>query len=145
MQRKTVFLIFAVLFAGFFLAGCATIDVEYEGDYFDFGGKGDISLIMSRSVPRLTVLVDNRIVLDGRHADTRRVDILGVPEGSHRIVMFADSWKLKENFHFETDVRVRRGETEVVTALVPQYSPMYWIYIIGMAIASSLPPVVVRY
>lgn len=145
MKRTAILLALVAISAFFLLTACTTVDVEFREDFFSLESTGDVSILLSRAVPRLTVLVDNRVVLDGRLADTRRVDILNVPEGSHEIRMFADSWKLKENFHYETDVRIRRNETTFVTAIVPQFSTMYWIYIIGMAVASSLPTVVVHY
>lgn len=127
------------------LGGCATTQVEYENNFWGSGGDGEINILLSRSVPQLTVIIDDRIVLDARGWNTRRVDILNVPSGPHRVKLFANSWQLEENFHYEDKVVLGRGERLPLMIGVPQYSAMYWIYVIGLAIISALPTVVVHY
>lgn len=145
-MRSTKFAALAIAFlAVLFLAGCATTQVEYESDFWGSGDKGEINILLSRSVPQLTVLIDDRIVLDARGWNTRRVDIRNVPSGPHQVKMFANSWQLKENLYYEENLRLGRGETRPLLVAVPQYSTMYWVYVIGLAIISALPTVVVYY
>lgn len=127
------------------LGGCATTEVAYEDNFFGLESKGEINILLSRSVPQLTVLVDDRIVLDARGWNTRRVDVKNVPGGMHRIKMFANSWQLEENFYYEENIALDRGEHLPLTVAVPRYSTMYWIYVIGIAIVSALPSVIVYY
>lgn len=127
------------------LGGCATTEVAYENNFFGLESKGEINILLSRAVPQLTVLVDDRIVLDARGWNTRRVDVKNVPGGTHRVKMFANSWQLEENFYFEETVTLGRGEKLPIMVGVPRYSAMYWIYVIGIAIVSALPSVIVYY
>ncbi len=134
-----------VLLAVLALGGCATTEVEYESNFWGLDDRGEINILLSRSVPKLTVLIDDRIVLDGRGWNTRRVDVRNVPDGPHHVKMFADSWQLQENFYYEETVELGRGEILPIMANVPQYSTAYWIYVIGIAIVSALPSVIVYY
>lgn len=126
------------------LGGCATTQVEFENSIWSMG-DGEINILLSRAVPQLTVLVDDRIVLDARGFNTRRVDIRNVPSGSHRVKLFANSWQLENDLYYEEEVRVGRGERLPIMVSVPRYSTLYWVYIIGVAIVSALPSVVVYY
>jgi len=127
------------------LGGCATTQVEYESNFWGSNDKGEINILLSRSLPQLTVLVDDRIILDARSWHTRRVDIRNVPIGPHRVKMFANSWQLEENFYYEETVMLGAGGRLPIAVGVPQYSALYWIYIIGLAIISALPTVVIYY
>jgi len=127
------------------LGGCATTEVAYEDNFFGLESKGEIDILLSRAVPQLTVLVDDRLVLDARGWNTRRVDVRNVPAGTHRVKMFANSWQLEENLYFEETVVLDRGEKLPLVVSVPSYSTMYWIYVIGIAIISALPSVIVYY
>ncbi len=126
------------------LAGCATAQADYGNGIWNMG-DGEINILLSRSVPQLTVLVDDRILLDARGPNTRRVDIRNVPAGSHRVKLFANSWQLEHELYHEEEVRLGRGEKLPLLVSVPRYSTLYWIYIIGVAIVSALPTVVVYY
>lgn len=134
-----------VLFSILALAGCATMQVEYESNFWGSDNRGEINILLARSVPQLTVLVDDRIVLDARGWNTRRVDIRNIPTGTHRVKMFANSWQLKEDFHYEDTVVLGRGDRVPLMVSVPQYSTAYWIYVIGIAVISALPSVIVYY
>ena len=126
------------------LGGCATTQVDYQEDFWGTN-EGEINILLSRSVPQLTVLVDDRIVLDARGFNTRRVDIRNVPSGSHRVKLFANSWQLESDLYHEEEIKLGRGEKLPVMVNVPHYSTLYWVYIIGVAIVSALPSVVVYY
>lgn len=128
-----------------FLSSCATTQVSYEQSIFGFDRGGEVNIVLSRAVPQLTIVVNDKIVLDARTFGTRRVDIKGLPRGEHSIKMFANSWQLKENFRYEGTVEVRAGRSQPVMVEVPQYSTMYWVYVIGLAVVSALPSVVVVY
>ena len=145
MKAKKPCLFALALLAILVLGGCATTEVAYEDNFFGLGSKGEINILLSRAVPQLTVLIDDRLVLDARGWNTRRVDVRNVPEGTHRVKMFANSWQLEENLYFEETVVLDRGEKLPLMVSVPNYSAMYWIYVIGIAIVSALPSVIVYY
>jgi hypothetical protein len=124
---------------------CATTSVEYEEGFSLFKSGSEVNILLARAVPQLTVLIDDKIVVDSRVWGTRRVDIQSIPEGQHTIKMFANSWQLKENFSYEEKFDLRKNAKKPIMVQVPQYSTMYWIYVIGIAIVSALPSVVVYY
>ncbi len=100
---------------------------------------------MNRAIPQLTVVMDNKILLDSRGSNTRRVNIKNIPYGEHTIEVFANSWQLKENFHYSGIKNIDSEYETPLTLQVPAYSTLYWIYVIGVAIVSALPSVVVYY
>ena len=126
------------------LGGCATTQVDYQEDFWG-ANDGEINILLSRSVPQLTVLVDDRIVLDARGFNTRRVDIRNLPSGPHRVKLFANSWQLENDLYHEEEIMLGRGERMPIMVNVPRYSTLYWVYIIGVALVSTLPSVVVYY
>ena len=145
MKAEKPCLFALALLALLVLGGCATTEVAYEDNFFGLESKGEIDILLSRAVPQLTVLVDDRLVLDARGWNTRRVDVRNVPAGTHQVKMFANSWQLEENLYFEETVVLGRGEKLPLLISVPNYSTMYWIYVIGIAIVSALPSVIVYY
>jgi hypothetical protein len=145
MKHKKDRAMWIVLFAVLALTSCATTQVEYERNFWGSDNEGEINILLARSVPQLTVIVDDRIVLDARGWNTRRVDIKNLPSGSHTVKMFANSWQLEEDFQYEEKVTLGRGEKIPLMVNVPRYSTMYWIYVIGVAVISALPSVVVYY
>jgi hypothetical protein len=144
MKRITVLAMFFVVFTSFFL-GCATTSVKYDEDAFFSlnNNKGEINILLARAVPKMTLVMDDKILVDSRFWGTKRVDIKNVPNGEHKIKAFADSWQLKENFQFEQTIEVKKNAKVPIMVQVPQYSTMYWIYVIGIAIVSALPSIIV--
>lgn len=133
-----------VILALLVLGGCATTQVQYETTIWNMA-DGEINILLSRAVPQLTVVVDDRVLVDARGVNTRRVDIRNLPSGPHRVKLFANSWQLENDLYYEEEVRVGRGEKRPIMVSVPRYSTLYWVYIIGVAIVSALPSVVVYY
>jgi len=142
VKKATIFLLVA---ATALLVSCASTEVQYEKSFLGLDKGGELNILLSRAIPQLTIIVDDKIVMDARIFGTRRVDIKNVPKGEHSVKMFANSWQLKENFKYEGTLTVKTGKDIPVMIDVPQYSTMYWIYVIGIAVVSALPTVVVYY
>lgn len=142
---KKLMLSFGLILCLLLVLSCATTRVVYEESFLGIDKGGEVNILLSRAVPQLTIIMDDKILLDARGFGTRRVDIKNVPKGEHSIKMFANSWQLKENFKYEGVTTVKTGKDFPIMIDVPQYSTMYWIYIIGIAIVSALPSVVVSY
>jgi hypothetical protein len=127
------------------LVGCTTTQVAYEQNFLGISAGGEVNLLLARAVPQLTVIIDDKVVLDARFFGTRRVDIEGVPNGEHSLKLFANSWQLEKSFMYECNFVMKRNGILPIAIEVPQYSIMYWIYVIGIAVVSALPTIVVRY
>ncbi len=78
MKAEKPCLVALALLSLLVLGGCATTEVAYEDNFFGLESKGEIDILLSRAVPQLTVLVDDRLVLDARGWNTRRVDVRNV-------------------------------------------------------------------
>jgi hypothetical protein len=143
-MKRTIFV--SIIALGLLL-GCATVDRSYEEEniFEAFSRKGEVTVLLNRAIPGLTVVMDNKILLDSRGSSTRRVNIKNIPYGEHTIGVFADSWQLKENFNYSGKIEVDSEYEEPVMLQVPPYSALYWIYVIGVAVVSALPSVVVYY
>ncbi len=145
MKRNTisVFRCAAIVMSALLLFGsCATTTVPYDGR-LRAEPSGNINILMSRAAPQVSVVVDDRILVDARVWGTRRVDIENVPPGEHRVRVFANSWQLSGPIDFSDTVDVsERGNVPVVIQVSP-YSTLYWIYLIGVGIVSALPTIVV--
>lgn len=141
MKKVTLVCMIGILLL---LTACTTTDVQYKDNFLGLATTGEATIILSRAVPQLTLLVDDKILIDARWMGTRRVNISNLPLGTHTIQMFANSWQLEENFSYTGTITVKRANTPIMLE-VPQYSPMYWIYTISMVILSALPSVAVSY
>lgn len=93
----------------------------------------------------MTVVIDDRILVDARPFWTRRVDIIGVPPGQHRLRVLANSWQLKKEIDFDTEIRLEENDSRIAMVSVPPYSAGYWAYIVALAVGSALPVVIVSY
>lgn len=143
-MKKRIVIFMSVVFA-ILLCSCATTQVEYESSFLGIEKGGEINILLSRSVPQLTIIIDDQIMIDARWFNTRRVNIKNVPKGEHSIKMFANSWQLKENFKYEDSISVTNGKDIPIMVDVPQYSTMYWIYVVGITIVSALPSIIIYY
>lgn len=124
--------------------GCGTVDRYYpNGEGAPVAG--DINILLTRAAPGVSVVIDNKIALDSRYFGTRRVNIIGAPAGEHELEIFASSWQLSEPLNVTETVEVTRGTDSPVVVQVPQYSTLYWVYVIAIGVASALPVVIFSY
>ena len=137
-------IIFLVLCVSFLTAGCATTNQQYQSG-FGSGSDGDINILLSRVSPQVSVVIDEKIVLDSRWLGTRRVNVIGVPPGEHTVHVFANSWQLASPLDEKRTISVSERASVPVVVQVPQYSTLYWVYVIALGVVSALPAVVVYY
>ena len=118
-------------------AGCATTSVPFREDAPP--RSETINILLSRASPQVSVIVDDRILVDARYWGTRRVNIENVPPGEYQVRVFANNWQLSGPIDYSETIEVLEGENIPIILQVPPYSTMYWIYIIGIGVASSIP------
>lgn len=115
--------------------------------YFTSGSAaeptGSLSILLSSAAPQVSVLVDDRILVDARIFATRRVDVLRVPAGTHSVRVFANSWQLSAPIDFSETIDIGSNKNVPVVIQVPPYSTLYWVYVIAIGVASMIPVVVV--
>ena len=136
-------IILLVLCVSIFTAGCVTNQQYPNGPRRRT--DGNINILLSRVSPQVSVVVDNKIVLDSRWLGTRRVNVLGVPPGEHLVHVFANSWQLAGPLNEEHTINVPEQGSVPVVIQVPQYSVLYWVYVIALGVVSALPTVLVYY
>ncbi len=144
IQTVVVRCIAVVVVAAVFLSGCATTSVAYE-EGARLRHTGNLSVLLSKAAPQVSVIIDDRILVDARCLQTRRVDVEGIPVGPHRIKVFANSWQLSGPVDYSAPIDINEGGTLPIVIQVPAYSTLYWVYVIAIAVVSVLPTIVVVY
>ena len=130
-----------ILCSALFLNACATIKKPY-GKMGKEKYSGIIQILLSRSTPELSVVIDDIILVDARRWGTRRVDVLRVPPGEHEIKVFASSWMLSKPFNYSKTIEVLEDGSTPVIIQVPPYSKLYWTYIIITLVVTSAASII---
>ena len=123
------------------VAGCATTTVQYKKE--PKPQDGSINILLSRAAPKLSVVMDDDILVDARVWGTRRVNVENIPPGKHQVKVFASSWHLSEPVNYSESVEVPEGGEVPVIMQVPPYSTMYWVYVIAVGVVSAIPVIIV--
>ena len=149
IQTARTRFIAAVVMVAVFLYGCATTSVMYNGGTYNeaviLPNTGTASILLSSAAPQVSVVIDDRILLDARYLQTRRVDVRNIPLGTHTIKVFANSWQLSGPIDYSGTLDVSGSGASPIIIQVPPYSTLYWVYIIACAVVAFLPAVVVYY
>ena len=139
-MKKIVVLFVALIII---LASCTTARISYTQESDIKSETAKVTVLLSRAVPQLSVIMNDKILLDSRGFSTKKVIISDVPIGENKIKMIANSWQLRENFTYRDSIMVKSNSENPLTREVPQYSTMYWVYVVGIGVASVLPSIIV--
>lgn len=123
------------------LACCATT-VPYSKDA-EALQTGTVTILLSSTAPRLSVVLDGRVLVDKRLYETQRVDVVGVPAGQHTIRVFTENWQLSRTINYEATVEVKPGDTNSIPIEVPPRSQLYWVFSVGLIVLEVVPVIVV--
>jgi len=111
------------------LTGCA-VNVYTQYPYVDDSeGSGRVIIKLTDSIDGVNVRIDGALIVED--ANTKRIEIKGVPVGTKTIEMIASGEGRTESILLEKTVIIKKNKDEIILITTPSHTTSYHILMLA--------------